>query len=605
MVRSPLNNVLHHLRRLLGTESSADLTDAQLVERFVTHKDEAAFAALVERHGPLVLGVCKQVLHDEHSAEDVFQATFLVLARKAGSIRGGQALGSWLYRVAVNLARTARTAALRRQAHERQVPDMARSDPLSEVALREWQPMLHEELSRLPEKYRLAVLLCYLEGRTHEQAAAALGWPVGTVRSRLSRARDLLRRRLQRRGVTAAAAVLGVLLGQQATAAVPAALGALAVRVALPFAAGQALPAGVVSESVLALAEGALRTMMTNKIKWVVVVLLVLGVTGTGAGALIARYLPERDQAPAGVSEGPVAERAEAPRASDEDGKHKRTQLSLRSGYSTTTWRLDIKQLPGTHHVRLSAALDDKGGGKGRLLLDENIYPIYELGEIKGPETHTVPWRANVTFKLHAQKDGRKLYEIKGHGLDNRLFLMVPPKGATMYRFLTADKAGKALDVVLLEAPVAEKAVGPGVRAEGGKHKRAQLSLRSGYSTKGPLVDIKKAPRTRHVHLSATLDDKGGGKGRLLLDSNDYDIDQFGEVSHATERDVWEANVTFELTAQKDGRRRYEIKGHGLNNRLFLVVPPKGPTAYRFIHADKEGRPQEVVLLEASGPSGK
>jgi RNA polymerase sigma factor (sigma-70 family) len=452
MAHSPLTHVVHHLRRLLGTEVSADLTDAQLVERFVAKKDEAAFAALVERHGPLVLGVCKQVLRDEHTAEDVFQATFLVLARKAGSIRTGQALGSWLYRVAVNLARTARTAAVRRQAHERQVPDMARSDPLSEVALRELQPMLHEEVSRLPEKYRLPVLLCYLEGRTHEQTAATLGWPVGTVRSRLSRARDLLRRRLERRGVTAAAAALGVLLGQQVTAAVPAALGALAVRVALPFAAGQALPAGVVSTSALTLAEGALRAMVVNKFKLVVAVLLVLGVTGTGAGALIGRYVPERDQAPARAGEGPVAARAVGPGARAEDDKPKHTKLSLGSGYGA----VEIKGAPSWRRMRLFATLDDKRGGKGTLSLDPNFEEFNQFGDVTSV-TQIAIRKLPVTLEVVKVKDqprgGRTLYEIKGHGLVNRLFLVVPPKGPTTYRCILADKDGKAQAVVLLEGP--------------------------------------------------------------------------------------------------------------------------------------------------------
>jgi RNA polymerase sigma factor (sigma-70 family) len=303
MPRSPLTEVVHRLGRLLGPAAPAALTDAVLVERFVRHRDEAAFAALVERHGPLVLGVCRQVLQEECAAEDAFQATFLVLARKAGSLRAGQAVGSWLYRVALNLARTARTAAARRQSHERQTPAMPSSDPFDEVALREVRPMLHEEIGRLPEKYRLPVLLCHLEGRTHEQAAEALGWPVGTVRSRLSRGRDLLRRRLERRGVTTAAVVLAALLGRQATAAVPTALASLTVRSALPFAARQALPAGAASTNVLNLAEEALRAMTTNNLKRLLAFLLMLGIAGTGAGVLIGQHVPKGEQAPANAGQ--------------------------------------------------------------------------------------------------------------------------------------------------------------------------------------------------------------------------------------------------------------------------------------------------------------
>ena len=196
---------MNRLPLLLSTEALGSLTDAQLVERFVASRDEAAFALIVQRHGPLVLGASRQVLRDRHAAEDVFQAAFLMLARKVGTLRKGQAIRAWLYETTVNLSRTVRTAAARPENHERQTARDAKSDSSSTVTLDEFQSALHEEVSRLPEKFRLPVLLCHLGGKTHDEAAAELNWPLGTVRSRLSRARDLLRRRLERRGVTLAA----------------------------------------------------------------------------------------------------------------------------------------------------------------------------------------------------------------------------------------------------------------------------------------------------------------------------------------------------------------------------------------------------------------
>src|SRR5262249_41638579 len=153
--------VLEYLRQLESARARVEQDDRQLLGQFVGQRDEGAFAALLERHGPLVFAVCRQVLHDRHDAEDAFQATFLVLARKAASIRRHESLGAWLHRVAVHLAQTARISAAKRRMHERQVVRMAGESPLDEVALRDWQPILHEEVDRLPEKYRVPVVLCY------------------------------------------------------------------------------------------------------------------------------------------------------------------------------------------------------------------------------------------------------------------------------------------------------------------------------------------------------------------------------------------------------------------------------------------------------------
>ena len=204
--------VLRQLDRLFGEGTLTGLGDGQLLERYLTRRDEDAFEALVDLHGPMVLGLCRRMLRDPRDIEDAFQATFLVLVRKAPAIRDRNLLSNWLYGVAFRVARRARTRTLRRRDRETTVGDAGWSRRGRRLPDRlEVDPMLDQELSRLPEKYRVPLILCYLRGQTHDQAAAELRCPVGTVRSRLARGRDLLRKRLTRRGFapTAMAALLG------------------------------------------------------------------------------------------------------------------------------------------------------------------------------------------------------------------------------------------------------------------------------------------------------------------------------------------------------------------------------------------------------------
>ncbi len=245
-----LSLILRHVRRAAGASNRADATDADLLERFARHREEAAFAAVLARHGPLVMGVCRRVLGDAHDAEDAFQATFLVLARRAGSIRRGASLSSWLYGVAYRVSLEARTRLARRRRHERQAAARSRDESPAGGSCADLRPVLDEELSRLPEKYRGPLVLHYLEGKTKEEAARQLGWSEGTVSGRLDRARKLLRERLVRRGITLGAAALGTALSQRvADGAAPAALQESALRVALGGAA--APPAAALAESVL------------------------------------------------------------------------------------------------------------------------------------------------------------------------------------------------------------------------------------------------------------------------------------------------------------------------------------------------------------------
>jgi RNA polymerase sigma factor (sigma-70 family) len=262
--------------------------DAVLLERYARARDDAAFELLMWRHAAMVLRVCQDVLQDPFEAEDAFQAAFLVLARKAGSISKRASVSGWLYRVALRIALKARRKKVLRDARERggmdSLAEHASSTPSEADIPFEWRPVLHEEIGRLPAKYQSPMVLCYLQGRTHEQAALELGWAKGTVAGRLARARDLLRRRLTRRGLALSAGLGLTFLASTASAAVPAALAQSTCKAALAFAAGNT--AGL-SPQVALWAEGAVRTMLLTKIKSVVITLIVLASVTTGAGAVV------------------------------------------------------------------------------------------------------------------------------------------------------------------------------------------------------------------------------------------------------------------------------------------------------------------------------
>jgi RNA polymerase sigma factor (sigma-70 family) len=221
------------MTRLFGEGTLAGRPDTQLVDLFLRHRDEAAFAALVARHGAMVLGTCRAVLRDPDEAEDAFQATFLVLARKARSIRGSESLGGWLHRVAYRAAIQANRAASRRRAEERKAAAMRALTTVPAGMHDDLRTLIHAEIERLPEALRLPVVLCDLEGLSRQQAADELQWNEGTVRGRLARGRERLRARLVRRGVTPAAGALAAALARESAAAVPAAWAAAATRAAV------------------------------------------------------------------------------------------------------------------------------------------------------------------------------------------------------------------------------------------------------------------------------------------------------------------------------------------------------------------------------------
>jgi RNA polymerase sigma factor (sigma-70 family) len=278
------------LRRLLsGALAGHEGGDGQLLERFLARRDSAAFETLLRRHGPMVLGVCQRVLRNIHDAEDAFQATFLVLVRKAASVRPREHVGNWLYGVAYRTAMKAKAMAAKRSARERMNP---RPELIVDASSAEWLAMLDQELSQLPDKYRVPVVLCDLEGKAQKEAAQLLGWPEGTLCTRLRRARALLGQRLARRGLALLGGVAALLAPNAVSAIVPPPLATATMQAATYFAAGQSAVACPATAKVVALTEGVLQTMFLSKMKTVLALGVLLVLIGLGLGAYQGYSVP-------------------------------------------------------------------------------------------------------------------------------------------------------------------------------------------------------------------------------------------------------------------------------------------------------------------------
>jgi len=275
MHASTLKSVVEHLRKWTDPTRVRELSDADLLERFRRHREEAAFTLLLQRHGPMVLAVCRRILGDAHEAEDAFQASFLVLIRSADKIRKKHSLGSWLHGVASRVAHKARMRSARQRTQEREA--LSRTicdDPSKTLVARELRAALDEEIARLPDKYRAPLVLCYLADKTHEQVAGELGWPKSSVTARLARARELLQRRLRQRGFTVPAGLLAALLTEQsANATLPSLLTLSTVRLAMQVLTGETLAATTVA----VLADGFVKGAATAKYTAMLTLLATLG----------------------------------------------------------------------------------------------------------------------------------------------------------------------------------------------------------------------------------------------------------------------------------------------------------------------------------------
>jgi RNA polymerase sigma factor (sigma-70 family) len=385
MPPSAMSEIIRQLRNTALSER-AELTDAQLLDCFVTCREPAAIAALVQRHGSMVWGVCRRILHNCHDAEDAFQATFLVLVRKAASIRSREKVANWLYGVAHQTALKARARLAKRRQRETQVADMPETAVTAHQNGSELKPILDRELSRLPEKYRLVIVLCELEGQSGKEVARQLGLPQGTVSSRLTRGRALLAKRLARHGFAGSVGVLAALLSQNmASASVPTTVVTSTIKVVTLAGAGQ-VTAGLVSAEVAALAGGVLRDLLLSKLRTMAVMLLPLVLIGGGLwGQHLVGATDSTEAAPLAVAPRehvPLFNAGDPPPQVVNNGDF----IQLFNGKDLTGWRKDpawsVKDgiLTGSgagflatstgpyhdFHLRVKARISD--GGKGTIL---------------------------------------------------------------------------------------------------------------------------------------------------------------------------------------------------------------------------------------------
>ena len=272
------------IRQMMVRAATAELSDRQLVERFIASRDEMAFTALVSRHGPLVMGVCRRVLANSHDVEDAFQATFLVLVRRAASIRRLESVACFLHGVAHRIAVRAKAGIVRRQRLDRSRPSTPPPDSLREVIANDIRALLDDEIGRLPERCRLPFVLCYLEGKTNEEAARLLDCPAGTVMSRLNKARELLRAQLTRRGLAMSAGLVAVM--PDAVIAVPPALVQATVQSAIAVATGVPLKTAATA----AVASLASAGLPLKTVGWVVLLAMALV---AGVGTAVTALAPD------------------------------------------------------------------------------------------------------------------------------------------------------------------------------------------------------------------------------------------------------------------------------------------------------------------------
>jgi RNA polymerase sigma factor (sigma-70 family) len=397
-----LHLVVDHLRRLVPP-GGGELTDRQLLDRYVAGRDEAAFAALVRRHGPMVYGLARRALRDAHTAEDVLQATFLILAHKAHTIRRRESINSWLYGVAHRLAARARGRGRRWDVDARRGAAMSQEKPEAVLTQRELETVLDEELKELGDRYRAPLLLCYLEGLTQDEAAERLGWSKGTLRRRLADGRERLRARLLRRGVTLSLGLLTAALATRADAALPLVRRAAAVAVRAAGGAAEGVPPGAA-----ALAEWGMKTMGTTRklfALWLAVSLLAAG----GAAAAHALTRPQPAAAPAAVA----VERARDEPVPDDAGKEKRATLGAVWSVAYSPDGRTLATGSGSASDPGALALWDVPTGKVRVWLEQPLGVRAVAFSPDGTLVAAAGW--DKVVRVYEVRTGKLRHLLKGH----------------------------------------------------------------------------------------------------------------------------------------------------------------------------------------------
>jgi len=438
-----LRTLIQHLRRSVCPHGDETLSVAQLLERWVRQRDEAAFEVLLCRHGPMVLSVCRRLLRDSHDVEDAFQAAFLTLVRKGASIRRPQALAAWLYRVAYRIALRLRVEAAERVRREQPGAEKLTSAEGEEPASRDLRMVLDEEIDALPERYRQVFVLCHLEGKTHAEAARLLGRPTGTVSCWLKRGRERLRERLTRRGFASAAIVA---LGEsEAQAALHTALVQSTCRAATVFTAGGDGVAAVISVRVAALVDAAGREMAAAKLQWTLVIGLTLSMAAAGA-SMWAYQPPAKPQAKAQAPEPPRKQQEQSART-DRYSDPLPVGARVRLG----TMRLRHRQpITAVAYSPDGSLLASSGWDEVIHLWDANTgQSIRELTEPRRTINLAIAFSPDGTklastgetgnVRLWDVKSGRKLMDAKGHK-DRAFGLAFAPDGQL---FASAGQDGK------------------------------------------------------------------------------------------------------------------------------------------------------------------
>lgn len=393
------------LQALFDTGTAVGLPDGQLLERFIARRDEGAFEALVLRHGPMVWGVCRRALPGHHDAEDAFQATFLVLSRKAASVLPREMLANWLYGVANRTALKAKATVARRRLRERQVAEMPEPETGHQAPWDDLGDLLDRELVALPVKYRVPIVLCDLEGKGHKEAAEHLGWPIGTLSGRLARARAMLAKRLTRRGLGPSAGSFAVMPRQGAEpSGVPTPLVTSTVKAAIPFATGRVETIGMISTEVVALSNGVLGDLMMTKLIAAIGVCLTGGIVAFG-GVLGYRILPAQEARGIGDNAVGLVARAEDPAPDDAkllEGEWRGVEIEVNGKRVTNDEVKDLRMAFKGDDMTVRGASGEGGVRKSTFKRDPDESPkAIDITSLDGQE------KGQTTACIYSLEDGR------------------------------------------------------------------------------------------------------------------------------------------------------------------------------------------------------